>query len=376
MMSSASCFLTMARQIGPQISGLFMTRSQKPDTLFTPFELVMVMSHYNIGAISAVEPFKRGSAASPKIILTTASREYLLKRRAPGKDDLELLQISHGIQLHLANQQFPLPHLILTAADNRSWVQMDKSVYELFEFLPGEAFNYEKPATYNTGRTLGLFHKLTRDYPMIPEYSERGCYHANRTIDVAFNKIKAIIQADSQLATGEKAAAAAQQAMLQEAYHKAEAKVAAAGLADWPLGIVHADFHPGNCLYKGEHVVGVIDFDSCRAQQPILDTANAALQYSIRLGSGDPRNWKENLHAGRLKAFVSGYESILQLSEAELHIMPSLMVESMICEVALGLASRGQLRGFGPAAWLEMLSGKVAWICEHEKPIIKTLDEA
>ncbi|NNM85556.1 MAG: phosphotransferase, partial [Phycisphaerales bacterium] len=266
-----------------------MSRSQKPDAIFAPFELVMALSHYNIGAISAVEPFNRGSATSPKIILTTPSREYLLKRRAPGKDDLELLQVSHGIQLHLANQQFPLPHLILTAENSRSWVQIDQSVYELFEFLPGEAFNYEKPATYNTGRTLALFHKLTRDYPMIPEYSERGCYHANRSIDVAFKKIKSIIQADSHLTADQKAAAVAQQASLQETYHKAKDKVHAAGLANWPLSIVHADFHPGNCLYKGEHVVGVIDFDSCRAQQPILDTANAALQYSIRLGSGDPR---------------------------------------------------------------------------------------
>ncbi len=370
MMSSASCFLTMARQIGPQISGLFMTRSQKPDTLFTPFELVMVMSHYNIGAISAVEPFKRGSAASPKIILTTASREYLLKRRAPGKDDLELLQISHGIQLHLANQQFPLPHLIGTRKENNSMLQLFGGIYELFEYIRGTGYDNSLESTLDSGRILALYHKLLRDYT--PEFEPAtGSYHYNRGIGTSLDQIPdTVVRTEKQKPVDVKDVSNTLYA-LREAYVQAADKTNKMGILNWPLQIVHCDWHPGNMLFRNKRVVAVIDYDAARLQQRIIDLANGVLQFSILGGGDDPSQWPDHVDEARFTQFIRGYDAVDVISEAEVKAIPWLMIEAMVAESAFHIAATGSFGRIEGVGFLKMIERKVAWVTSHADHLIQ-----
>lgn len=349
-----------------------MTPMTHTSTSFSIGEIAVVLSHYNIGIIVNADVFARGSAKAPKLLITAERGAFLLKRRARGKDDPNLVAFSHGLQLHLSAKAFPLPHLIGTRNDNNSMVHFDGAIYELFEYVPGTPFDFSKESVYQSGRALSLFHKLTADYRSDFTVPEHNAYHAHPAMASAFKRLDALL--DEVATPAELPEAKAQLARLQAAYRQAEAKVTALGLAQWPIGLVHADFHPGNCLYKQEHVVAVIDFDSCRMQQRILDTANAALQFSIRLGAGDPRGWKVNLHAGRLKAFVAGYESLQLLTTAELHSMPWLMIESMTSEVILGLKAKGAMAGFTAPAWLAMLDAKVSWVLQHAELLIQALD--
>ena len=337
-------------------------------------QVVCVLSHYDLGVISNVEIFARGSPKAPKLLLTAERGAFLLKRRAPGKDDPIATAFSHGLQLHLAHKNFPLPHLVGTRGENNSMVQMDRALYELFEYIPGTKFDYSKESTFQSGRTLALFHKLTNDYQTTYTPPPGGNYHANPNVLQACDRLETLLDLDEIASAGERPAAKAQLAKLRDTYEAATAKIEALGLSTWPVGLVHADFHPGNCLYKQEHVVAVIDFDSCRLQQRILDAANAALQFSIQLGAGNPRTWKVHLHAARLQAFVHGYESLRLLTEAELAAIPWLMIESMTCEVLLGLKGSGQMAKFSAPAWLAMLDGKVNWVQDNAALLIKALN--
>ncbi len=310
-------------------------------------EVVCVLSHYDLGVITHAEDFPRGSAKAPKMLLTTDRGSFLLKRRAPGKDDPLATAFSHGLQLHLAKKNFPLPHLIGTRGENNSMVQYNHSLYELFEYIPGTKFDYTKESAHQSGRTLALFHKLTSDYQSTYLPPPGGNYHANAAMAQSFARLDSLLDLDEIAVPAERPSAKAHLTKLREVYQSASKKVEGLGLSSWPAGLVHADYHPGNCLYKDEHVVAVIDFDSCRLQQRILDTANAALQFSIQLGTGDPRTWKVHLHAGRLQAFIKGYETLRMLTEAELAAVPWLMIESMICEVILGMKSKGKMAGHG-----------------------------
>ena len=47
-------------------------------------------------------------------------------------------------------------------------------------------------------------------------------------------------------------------------YRQAADAVDELGLESWPKQIVHADWHPGNMLFRDNHVVAVIDYDSAR----------------------------------------------------------------------------------------------------------------
>src|SRR5450631_528953 len=115
-------------------------------------ELVIVMSHFDIGPIASVKEFARGSRKAPKLLITSEKGEYLLKRRAKGKDDPFKVAFSHALQLFLATKQFPLPHLIGTRTDNNSMLQNAGSVYELFEYIRGHTYDSSLESTFDAGK--------------------------------------------------------------------------------------------------------------------------------------------------------------------------------------------------------------------------------
>src|SRR5277367_2463516 len=131
---------------------------------FNAEELLIVMSHYDIGGIKRIKEFARGSRKAPKLVIAAERGHFLLKRRARGKDDPFKVAFSHALQLYLAGKQFPLPHLIGTKKDNNSMLQWRNSVYELFEYIPGQAYPQTLEATFDSGRILSLYHKLLQDF--------------------------------------------------------------------------------------------------------------------------------------------------------------------------------------------------------------------
>src|SRR4051812_44687659 len=151
-------------------------------------ELTIALSNFDIGPISALKEFPRGSRRAPKMLITAEKGEYLLKRRARGKDDPFKVAFSHALQLFLASKQFPLPHLIGTRADNNSMLQHAGHVYELFEYIRGTAYDNSLEATFDSGKTLGLLHKLLRDYE--PQFEPPvGSYHQSRSIMSGLDQI-------------------------------------------------------------------------------------------------------------------------------------------------------------------------------------------
>src|SRR6185295_15528046 len=83
----------------------------------TAGELVVVCSHYDLGAIEEVRRFRGGSRLAPKVLISTASGEYLLKRRAPGPSNSPTkVAFTHEVILHLASRGFPVPAIVGTRA--------------------------------------------------------------------------------------------------------------------------------------------------------------------------------------------------------------------------------------------------------------------
>ena len=74
---------------------------------FAPDELAIVLSHYDLGIIDSIKEFSRGSRKAPKLLVRCDKGEFLLKRRAHGKDDPFKVAFSHALQLYLASKQFP-----------------------------------------------------------------------------------------------------------------------------------------------------------------------------------------------------------------------------------------------------------------------------
>src|SRR5215207_6614521 len=149
---------------GVAVSGTGTTRQSGMRESFSAEELAIVMSHFDIGVIDSVIDYPKGSRKAPKLLLVSEQGKFLLKRRARGKDDPYKVAFSHALQLYLASKQFPLPHLVGTKKDNNSMLQWRNTVYELFEYIPGQAYPQTLEATFDSGRILSLFHKLLQDF--------------------------------------------------------------------------------------------------------------------------------------------------------------------------------------------------------------------
>ncbi|HVS70692.1 MAG TPA: phosphotransferase [Phycisphaerae bacterium] len=335
-------------------------------------ELAIVLSYFDVGPIRSIKEFPRGSRRAPKLLVTAKNGQFLLKRRAKGKDDPFKVAFSHALQLYLASKQFPLPHLVGTRTDNNSMLQLNGHVYELFEFIRGGPYDASVEATADAGKILALYHRLLRDYT--PEFDPPvGSYHDAIPINTGIDQIPVTFNRLEQLQNISQEQVNATLSFLRDAYIQAAVAVNEAGLREWPIQIVHSDWHPGNMLFLNRRVVAVIDYDAARLQQRVIDLANGALQFSIIGSAEEPQSWPDHVDEPRFVAFIRGYDDVDVISTAELQVIPHLMVEALVAESVLPIAatgSFGRIEGYG---FLQMIERKVRWIKQRGAALVGDL---
>ncbi|MFP4106047.1 MAG: phosphotransferase [Phycisphaerae bacterium] len=338
---------------------------------FDKAELSTCLSHYDIGIIRSIKEFPRGSSRSPKVLIESDRGRFLFKRRARGKDDLSKVAFTHQIQLSLAAQNFPLPHLIGTRPDNNSVLIIEDRIYEMFEYIHGGGYDGSLQSTYNSGKILALYHKLLTDFRS--DYQPpTGSYHnaeaIHNAIRTTVRSLPMDVRPPTDVLTGTVQG-------LEDAYRHCSERVEQLGLNEWEMQIVHGDWHPGNMLFQERSVVAVIDYDAARLQQPVIDYANGALQFSIIGGSEDPAKWPDYLDESRFKRFIRGYDSVKVISVAELKAVPYLMCEAMIAEAVLPIAATGSFGRIEGFPFLDMVCRKVNWILNNLDELYGVLED-
>lgn len=342
---------------------------------FGTFELATVLSNFDIGTIENIKEFQRGSRKSPKLIITTSTGKYLLKRRATGKDAPARVAFCHQLQMHLATKHFPLPHLIGTKEDNNSMLCCHGTTYELFEYIQGKSYDNSLDATEDAGKILGLFHKLLAGFESDYEPA-KGSYHDSPSVTAAMETLpRTLAKTDPDNAKRSNEIRQVGQS-LRCRYAEASAHVLEAGFSNWPRQIVHSDWHPGNMLFAGSQILAVIDYDMARIEQRVVDVANGALQFSIVAAGNDPSRWPSHMDMQRFQRFVSGYESdpACMLSRAEIKTVPDLMTEALIAECVIPIAATGSFARMQGLDFLKMVEGKVRWLADHRDEFIQVLE--
>ena len=348
-----------------------MNPERKTFDAFGATELAACLSHYDLGIIRSIQDFPRGSRRSPKVIIESERGRFLFKRRAHGKDDIRKVAFTHQIQLHLAGENFPLPRLIGTRPDNNSMLVLNERIYELFEFVRGKSYDGSLEATFDAGRILGLYHKLLANFQS--DYQPpKGSYHGASAVGEAILNTTTSLPLESR---PEPNVMMETIKFLEQAYLRCTAEANKAGLKDWPAQIVHGDWHPGNMLFRDKLVAAVIDYDTARLQQRVIDLANGTIQFSIIGGSNDPSDWPDYPDKSRLKRFLLGYDSVNVISKAELQVVPFLMCEAMVAEAVLPIAATGSFGHMQGFPFLQMIRRKVNWVLDHIDEIVSVLKD-
>jgi homoserine kinase type II len=258
-----------------------------------------------------------------------------------------------------------LPHLIGTRKENNSMLQWRNGVYELFEYIPGQGYPQTLEGTFDSGRILSLYHKLLEDFKS--EFQPpSGSYHAASAVESGLKSITAGVPN-----TPENAEVHQLLHYLSSSYRKAAERVQKLGIDSWPKQIVHADWHPGNMLFRDNHVVAVIDYDSARLLPRIIDIANGALQFSIIGGDDDISKWPDYLDESRFKRFLRGYDEVNLLSQAEIRAIPPLMIEALIAEAVFPIAATGSFGKVEGMPFLQMVQRKIRWLIKSHDRLIE-----
>jgi Ser/Thr protein kinase RdoA (MazF antagonist) len=355
----------VASPISASVSGTGQTRQSGRRETFASDELAIVLSHFDIGTIQSIAEFPRGSRRAPKALITSEQGKFLLKRRARGKDDPFKVAFSHAMQLYLASKQFPLPHLIGTKNENNSMLQWGGNVYELFEYISGQNYPQTLESTFDSGRVQGLYHKLLLEFHSEWE-PPTGSYHAAPAVEHGLTQIPAVLGNYPGMEREIKP----RLKYLLDSYHHAAQIANHHGLERWPQQIVHADWHPGNMLFRENHVVAVIDYDAARMLPRVIDVANGVLQFSIIGGDDDVSKWPEYVDESRFKRFLRGYDEVMLLSQAEIMAVPWLMIEALIAEAVFPIAATGTFGRMEGSAFLHMIERKVHWLQQSADKLV------
>ncbi|MHC4562393.1 MAG: phosphotransferase enzyme family protein [Planctomycetota bacterium] len=338
---------------------------------FGTFELATCLSHFDLGTITELTEFPRGSRRAPKLVIDCEQGRFLFKRRARGRDDLAKVAFTHQIQLALAGQNFPLPHLLGTRRENNSMLVLEDHIYEMFEYIEGGNYDGSLESTYHSGHILGLYHKLLAGFQ--GAYSPpTGSYHNAKAIHQAIGNTVRSLPVDEEMSSSTLSDAVES---LSQAYTHCAKEANELGLAEWPKQIVHGDWHPGNMLFREQKVVAVIDYDAARLQQRVIDLANGALQFSIIGGGEDPSTWPEHIDERRFREFIRGYDTVNIVSVAELKSVPFLMCEAMIAEAVLPIAATGSFGRMAGFPFLLMIDRKVKWLLDSLERIYKVMEQ-
>ncbi len=358
----------------------------------TAGELVIVCSHYDLGVIEEVRRFRGGSRLAPKVLIKTQWGEFLLKRRAPGPaNEPSKVAFTHEVITHLAAAGFPAPPPLATRDSKLTMLQLGPSspggggVYEVFRFIRGERFDRTPASAWAAGWWLGRCHLLLSNLrPLFP--APRRTFHNHPQVPERLASISGLLKDPSVrgLCRG-----------LGEAYQSAATRVEdLIGSPEPALQIVHGDWHPGNMLFRigasapeqhgVERVAAVLDFDSARLGQTMHDFANGAMQFSVHRSFGQVANdseadrpqpaspppkgastdWKIALDPGLFSAFAQGYAEAgagvdKWLTQERAQAVPWLMIEALIVEAAVPIASTGQFGKLAAKPVLEVVQRAV-----------------
>lgn len=338
-------------------------------------DLTIVLNRYDIGSIQHVSEFQKGSRRAPKMMIRTQGGEYLLKRLAPGRDGLDRVEFSHGVQRQLQSHRFPIAGLVETV-DGETMVHHKGHIFELFHFMRGKRFDKSNQAAAEAGRVLAHMHDLLAEHPLTgAPYS--GSFHDPDRIPGAITDLAAIL-ADHEPVDGLVGIEDTLDS-LRCAFEESAQRVEDAGFRTMRLTVIHGDWHPGNLLYEEHAVVAVIDFDSLRIEPRVSDVANGALQFSVRRGDPDHVDqWPESCRGRTIRAMIQSYDSFCfkPLSEAERAIVPDLMIEAMIVESVIPIHHAGTFGSVAGSTFLRMVDRKVRWLAARHDRIIEVIAPA
>lgn len=264
--------------------------------IYTPLtkkEIVKIVDEFALGDLSTFSGIRNGSVNTHYVIETKRGRYFAkideVKSELEVKQELDLL-------FHLRKQGFPCLQP-LKSKTGRYYLEFDRKCLTVSRYIDG----VELPAESLTANHLGLLGHALANLHLIGRSFKKGI--DNR---FGFNKIAAIYrEVRRQLPSHLKNIVR----VLDDEFSYLENYLD----NNLPKGIIHGDLFSDNVKFKGNRLVGIMDFEAACRGKLIYDLATAV----------NALCFIDRYRIDRFEALISGYESLRPLSLPEWDSFPN-----------------------------------------------------
>jgi homoserine kinase type II len=263
-------------------------------TMIDKHDLATLVEDYGLVRLVATHGIAAGSVNSNYLLETPRGRHLLrideVKGELEVKRELELL-------LFLRRHGFPCPQPV---ADRRGryYREAGGKCLSVYRWIDGHAVRAERLTLgqlENVGRVLAELHAVGRNYKKAID--NRFSFERIAQLYAAIrNRLPSYFRRIVRTLDDE----------VEYLGHYLESKL--------PKGIIHGDLFDDNLLFRGDKVVGVLDFEAACRGKFIYDLATAVNALCFD---------RTGYQLRRFEALVAGYESLRALSLAEWDAFPN-----------------------------------------------------
>lgn len=288
----------------------------------TEDKIIRVLTHYDLGAFRACRPVGHGYVNANWFVETTRGR-YFLKGRHPSLRDPARIGAQHALMSHLRRVGFPAPAVYRTRTGN-TFLQLRDEVYEIHECIPGDLCDATRPAHFlAAARTLAWYHEAVRgfDHPVFHRLRKR--YTPARLMEILEGLTETWRE---HLAPEIRASLAELRRHARDLAHRFRE------FDPLPELVIHGDYYAENLIFRGDTLVGVVDYDRARWSWRIEELAEAVIYFtSERPGRLQHVVYPGVLDLDAVQRFLTAYVRRTGLRESEARALPHVIRTIWLC---------------------------------------------
>jgi len=288
----------------------------------TEDEIVRVLTHYDLGAFRACRPVGHGYV-NDNWFLETTTGWYFLKRRHPSLRDPARIRAQHALMDHLRRIGFPVPVVHRTRTGN-TFLQLCGEIYEVHECIPGELCDPTRSAHFvAAARTLGWYHEAVRgfDHPVFHRLRKR--YTSTRLMEI----LEGLTETWREHLTPEiRALLAELRRHARDLAHRFRE------FDSLPELVIHGDYYAENLIFRGDTLVGVVDYDRARWTWRVEELAEAVIYFtSERPGRLQHVVYPGVLDLDAVQRFLASCSQRTRLLDLEVRALPHVIRTIWLC---------------------------------------------
>lgn len=265
-----------------------------------------------------------------------------------GEDFGARVEFIHTMMKHLRTSGLPVPE-VMRCEGGRTWTLWDERIVEIHRFIahePGMHRDWQR--MYAAASALGDLHMAFSSYssdtpPVSPEMRNdllpNECWnmlpHAERNIAAAEGEAEEIEQCLHILSKSREALIP-----LLDDYERI--------LGNLPWMFVHGDFHLWNLLYRGDEIVGMVDYDFLQERERLFDVAycmQAIVGYMHYVEGRQPEEYPV-MQWGNLKLWLDHYDASahMPLTEVERKRLPQELLRIYLVNLIVSASQEYPLK--------------------------------